>query len=81
MSHLSVIDYIFITIVCISFLIGAALLIAAGFLNKEKDKEKIKKFKIFWWVSFSIFVLTMLYYLITSYLTHKNRYVSVYGRI
>jgi len=81
MSRLSVVESIFITIVIISFLTGAVLLITAGFLNQEKDKEKIKTFKLFWWISFGIFVLTILYYLITIYLRHRNRYVSPYFRI
>ena len=65
-------ESIFFIFVIIIFLIGVILLIVASTLDAEKYKKEIRIFKLFWWISFGIFVLAAIYLAILNYLANKK---------
>jgi hypothetical protein len=71
-KSLSLIQTIFFIVAFIIFLIGIVLLIIASTLNTEKDKKKIDKYMLFWWISFGIVILAMIYLGIILYLANRK---------
>ncbi len=65
-------ESIFFIFVVIIFLIGVILLIVASVLDKEKYKKEIRIFKLFWWISFGIIVLSAIYLAILNYLANNR---------
>ena len=71
-KKLSLIQTIVFIVAFIIFLIGTVLVIIASTLKPEKDKKKINTYMLFWWISFGIFILAMIYFVIIAYLANKK---------
>ena len=71
-KSLSLLQTIFFIVAFIIFLIGIVLMIIASTLNTEKDKKKINKYMLFWWISFGIVILAMIYLGIIAYLENRK---------
>ena len=71
-KKLSLLQTIFFIVAFIIFLIGIVLMIIASTLNTQKDKKKIDKYMLFWWISFGIVILAMMYLGIIVYLENRK---------
>ncbi len=70
-KKLSLLQTIFFIVAFIIFLIGVVLMIIASTLDTKKDKKKIDKYMLFWWISFGIVILAMIYLGIIVYLENN----------